>query len=375
MQLPVYSEALNDLAVSKLNAFVTQHGKPADWTSLKAAEKRAKLLDMFKEQKELRKEFVVFYADTTGNEADFSEWETAPTTKAEEAEQKAEKGVATVPPADTVTITSPLTGTYVDGDFETIASEVAGLDAENSKKNLMEAQGRMEFEHIRIGALLSHIQSSQHYTTLGYNNMREFLAAETTMDYRKGTYLVSNYNKVRDLGIKPSELEGVTWSALRHIVPILSETNYKEWLDAARSLTHIALIAEVRQAVTAEQGALPAPKDEDGKPKPIAKQFNLWPDQKATVDAAIEKAKVSGNLDSPAAALEVIAASFTGKPVGTNTLAAVMPDMSDDGLKKQFSKIKSDEGTEGMLRVLEVIGELWPDVTINVKLPKAVAAE
>lgn len=399
MNITIYSDAIAQLAVPKLTAFlkkpeVEEIVEIEGWSKMRAPEKREQITEALKQSKPLREQFVAFYAEDTGNEADFSEWEIAAAEEPTEGDQPADAAPAgeDTPPADAApaekakdqpdpkpsseVIQNSATA-FVEGAFEQIVADVAGLDANASRINLIEAEDRMEFEHIRIGALLSHIQNSQHYITLGYDNLREFLAAETAMDYRKGTYLISNYNKVRDLGIPAEALKGVTWSALRHVVPILTEKNYKKWLDAARSNTHVKLIEYVAKEKVKQSGALPAPDKAEGgeEPKPITKAFNVFPDQDATIKAALEKAKGQGNVESNGAALEIIAAAYTGAPPSDTTVGAVLPDTSAEGFKKMFTKLKAEGGNEALYPILEAIGEVWGDVDITAAFPETEGAD
>lgn len=394
MQLTAYENAVKELAVPKLNAFLGEQKDIVeidDWSTFKAKEKREALLEAFKQSKPLREQFVAYYAEVTGNESDFSEWETSdlPDDGGAEEEPKAEstpKGNSIDPEDSQPTTTEVAQATnyapgkapaFVEGAFAQIVSDVAGMDAHDSDQNLREMEDNLEFEHLRMGVLLSHIQKSNHYVTLGYDNMREYLAAHTGLHYRKAMFLISNANVVQELDIPAKELKGVSWSGLRHIVPVLNKENYKTWLEAARTLTHAALIDEVRTEVAKQQGALPAPDKEEGKPteKAIGKTFNLFPEQKAIVDAAIEKAKIEGNVGSPAVALEFIAASYTGKPPSDTSISQVLPDLSDDGFNKMFSKVKADEGQEGAVRLLNLVAALWPEIDINVSIPNVAAAE
>lgn len=401
MTLATYKQAVEGLAIPKLTAFLKAVEDTVEiegWAKMRAPEKRENILAAFEQSKELRKEFVAWYEQDTGKASDFSEWETADLPAIDGAatatadtppdEPAPEVYVGTSTPVEPEPAPAPVNlhvvsktalattaaTVFVEGAFEQIVADVSGLDAQASKMNLAEAEDRMEFEHVRIGALLSHIQASQHYVTLGYDNLREFLAAETGLHYRKATYLIANYNAVRELGIPAAALKGVTWSALRHILPIMTTKNYKEWLDAARNTTHVSLIGMVEQEKIKQATALPAPDaSKPGataaavptSPQLTSKVFNLAPDQTATLVAALEKAKVAANVDGTSAALDVIAAAYIGAPVPT----AAPIDLSKAGFIAMFKGIAKEQGNTGALAILEAIGEVWPDIDINVAFP------
>jgi len=383
MNLTIYKNAIEDLAIPKLTAFLKMVSDTVEiegWSKLRAPEKRSQMIEALGQSTELRKEFVVFYGDEKGTDSDFSEWETAELPGLEgEAEPAPEPPTGTGTEIAPVATTSPDTaksGTFVDTAFGIIVSEVAGLNAYQSKINLREAEDRMQFEHIRIGAILAHIQKSEQYIKLGYDNLREFLHAETTMDYRKGVQLIKNFNTVKELGIEAEDLKGVTWAALRHIVPVLTKDNHKEWLDAARNTTHITLIEQVYKEKAKNAGALPAAPATEGGSVPEAqkltsKVFNVYPDQNANITAALDKAKNSANVDSMGAALDIIATAYTGSPASDATVGAVLPDVSEKGLTNVFSKMKKDGPEDVIMDILNAIGAVWPEVEITVEFPKA----
>lgn len=424
--MQTYDDAITALPIPKLTEFLKAQVDMVEiegWAGMRAPEKRTQMLEALKQVKELRKEFVAFYAEATGKDSDFSEWESAnpapdeaaapdpdgnassesapvadaaPATEATTDEPELPMGqepiAAAIADAEVVAespapakskakgkaVAMPATpAAFVEGAFEGIMAEVAGLDAQQSKANLQEVENALEFEHIRIGALLSHIADSQHFTTLGYDNIRGFISGETNMDYRKAVYLIANFRTIKALGIPATALKGVTWSALRHVTPILTAENATLWLDAARSTTHASLINAVALEKAKQAGALPPPMPGDGTaalPETVSKVFNLYPGQKATIDAAIDKAKIEGNLDAQGAALELIAAAYTGAPPSDATVAAVMPDLSDAGLAKMFSRIKAQEGDAGLVRLLNALEPHWPEVGIEVNFPQPSAA-
>lgn len=391
MNMTIYQDAIQQVAIPKLTAFLKTQNDLVEiegWAKMRAPEKRTNLIEALTQSKQLREQFVAFYGEETAKEVDFSEWEVAIAEDAEapEAETVAEEATPAETAPDEIEdaeivdeAPAPVAATpttFVEGAFEQIIADVAGLDAQASKANLLEAEDRMEFEHIRIGALLSHIQSSEHYQTLGYDSLKEFMLAETGMQYRKGMYLIGNYETVKNLDIPAEKLKGVTWSALRCVTPIMNSANYDEWLDAARSTVQATLIEQVAAEKAKQAGALPAPETggDDEPVKAITKNFNVTPDQNVTISAALDKAKAESNVESASAALEVISASYTGKPVSDTSIAAVHPDTSKEGFEKMFSKLAAEGGNGALIPVLEAIGEIWPDVDITVSFPTEEAA-
>jgi len=417
MKTAIYTDAVKDLTVKALSEFLGTVDKIIeidDWSTFRAPAKRDVFIEALGQSPEMREAFVAFYSTNTGSPQTFAEWEdenaAAPVAETEvfdppsgesEPEPAKAKAKAKAKPviqeaeivdetdehidvaiADSAIETgtglmTPFVGSFVEGAFEQIVSDAAGLTAEQSTVALKSVEEDLEFQHIRIGVLLGHISKSEHYMALGYENMRGFLQAETGMDYRKAMYLIKNAEVIQELNIPAIELKGVSWSGLRHILPIINAANYKEWLDAASSMKHVTLIAKVNEEKLKLAGGLAAPETtETGeeKPKPTQKVFNIYDDQKELINQAIDKAKIEGNTDSSGAALEIIAASYTGAPATNSTVAQVKPDLTPEGLGIMFAQIQADEGENGCVRILEVIDEIWPNVSIAVEFNEATEA-
>lgn len=375
-----YKTAVTALSIKDLGAFLKSQDilEVENWSSMRAPEKRENFMQALAASIEFRQKFVGFYNENSGENVDWITWEDA-IDEAEPTEEPVSEGdtgeAEPAVPATTETFNISKAGTvgssFVDGDFDKIVSDAAGLDANQSTAALRAVEEDLEFQHMRIGVLLSHIQKSQHYLTLECDNMREYLSKFTGLHYRKAMQLIQNADTVRDLEIPATALKGVSWAALRHVLPVLTKDNYATWLEAARSMKHVSLIAAVNDEKMKQAGALPAPDKTDAEtmPKPSQKIFSVYPEQKETIDQAIEKAKIEANTDSAGAALEAMAASYIGKPPSDATVAAVMPDLSEDGLKNMFSKLRADEGLDGAVRILTVFGEIFSEIGVEVELP------
>lgn len=398
MKPNLYQEAIAKTSIPHLTKFVKANDITiTGWAKLKSDDKREALMNVLKASSDHRVSFVAFFAETNpdaGYSASWADWENdesiadAEAAAETEAEPEADTEADTPEPetlpatADaSPAITQPTTPAFVEGAFANMIADASGLDAKASTSALRAVEEDIEFHHMRIGALLSHVQSAQHYVTMGYDNMREYLAGETSIEYRKGMYLIQNVRVVQEIGLTDSDLKGVSWSALRHIQPVLAPKGgkvldrkaAKKWLDAARSMTQIKLKEAVAAQKQKDSGALPAPKDgePDAVPAPqvSSKSFNLAPDQAETLEQALQKAKVEGNTDSQAAALDVLASAYLGSPPANSTLDAVMPDLSDDGLNKMFTAIRNAEGYDGVKRILNVIDAVFPEVDITAAIP------
>ena len=390
MKTTIYIDAVKEVQINKISEFLKTQDELVtidDWSTLRAPKKREQFLEALGMSLELRKNFVTFYNTVKEAEADWTDWEDAETTA-----EVPDAEIVEETPAKTTKITKPKkaglpatstfgispagtpAGLFVEGAFEQIVADAAGLNAEQSTSALKSVEEDLELQHMKIGVLLGHITASEHYMTMGYQNMREYLDAETGIGYRKAMHLIQNANMVRDLGIPSEKLKGVTWSALRHIIPVLTGQNYTTWLEAARSMKHVALIQPVNEEKVKIVGGTTAKPSNHPPAETVQKIFSVKPDQKLVIDQAIEKAKVEGNTDNAGAALEVIAAAYSGAPPSKSSVALANPDLTNEGLASIFSKIISDEGNEGVVRILEAMEPLAPNVTISVEFDVPLAA-
>lgn len=396
MKTPLFTDAVTELKVTELTTFLKDNPEfeIVGWKDKKAAEKRDDFLSALKQSLNMRREFVAFYSTLSSREDlsnDWQDWEAdlaaedienAETIEDPDAAGKAvvaeieEALGATSDPHQVVAVHH---GSFVEGGFERMVADVAGMEEPDATANLRDAEQDIHHNYVKMGILLAHVQRKELFLAAGCENMREYIAKHTELKYRKAMYLVANANVVQELGITAKDLQGVSWAALRHVLSVIDNSNYKKWLDAARSLPHMKLMAAVDEEKAKQAGnALAKPVMEGNVPvaEVTLKKFNLYPDQLQSVNEALEKAKIEANTDSTGAALDAMAAAYVGKPMSKSSAAAVLPDLSDEGLKRMLSKIRADEGNEGLLRLLTVVGDLWPDVLIDVDFDAAaVAAE
>lgn len=389
MQIDAYTTAVGATPVGKLTAFNAKNEliDVEKWKAAKAGEKRALMIEALKFSEAARAAFIDLYkADVDGEAPNFALWEdpkfTAPTPVEPSGETQATEAasVEVIPPEKSTAVAAtpaievvPSGESIVAGKAQMIASEVAGLSPQDSLANLSELQDRLEEYHFRAGAVLAHMQATEAYLTLGYTNMRELIAERTNFDYRKAMYLVGNYKKIEELEIPEAALSGVSWSALREVVPVLTAANYEHWFDQARKVKRVDLVNAVNAAKVA---ALTAPSAESGTdatpvaaPEAIAslktKTYHLYADQEAIVAQAVEKAKVEVNADSTGAALTAIALAYTGQPAPQSLIDAAAPKTDDASLKALFQSIAKKEGAAGALRVLQAFEVSWPDVEVT----------
>ena len=357
-----------------------QGDTPDGWGKMTAKAKREHLVGVVQYSNEKFQSIFKGFAADAGIEVD----EIDESLAAEPEHYVHEAAPATVPQESTEIATA---GAQLSAPHTTVvsdlvahaASEVAGLSAKDSLANLQEAYEHLEEYHFRIGALLSHMQATEAYLTLGYANMRELITSTTRLEYRKAMYLAANAAKIMELQIPESALQGVTWTKLRDVLPVLTAENYEGWLELARTDNSNNLNEAVQAAKVAALGAPEESGGDEGEsegggeavPAPPTKQrgFLLYVDQDAMVQQALDKAKVEGNVDTNGAALAVIATAYTGAPAPATLEAEAGPDISDEHVRAicEAAKKKEKAGSFAeLIRVLNVIGAVWPEVDINV---------
>lgn len=427
MKMKEYSEAVQAIKVSALKTFLVEQGAlPEDWDKLLpgGTKKRERMMQMLKANEALRGDFVAFYQKTVDGEApNFAFWEekAAPAGTEEEASQAEyvpipddgtgvpkyappnnvpaedgnqtggemdvpEEGEQTSIPGDTLMVPAasvPLSGVttastpsvIVEGYFDQVSSDVAGLSPADALTALQVIEESKEESYFRMGALVSHMKKTEAHAALGYENLRALIADQTHLEYRTAMYLATNYEKVVELGIPSKKLTGIGWTKLRDVLPYMTPDNYNEWLKKARTLQKSALYNAISEE---KKKALPSPAssegDDGGTPAgPVqeakTKGFSLYGDQATVVEQAISKAKIEANTDAQGAALAAMAAAYLGQPVVKSVDG---PDTSEGGMKALGKALKDNESSygEGFITLLNALSEFWPDLDVNVNFPE-----
>lgn len=267
--------------------------------------------------------------------------------EAEETTAVAVAAKADVTEAQTITAES-------DDMIVKTAHEIENLKEDKAFKLVPQLLNNIDHDYFRLGGVLSVIQAQGWYMDKNYENFRAFVESECGIQYRKAMYLISIYNGLVESGVQWEQVKHLGWTKLKELSSILTPDNVDEWVGAAEAMTVLQLQEHIKAKSAGASTGGDAPATETDAKKTTTMTFKLHEDQKQTVREALDKAKHETGTEFDAVALEQMALDFLG---GTSKLKAV-PTL------KELMAGKSAE------EVLQVFGEVFPDVELTAELPE-----
>lgn len=167
------------------------------------------------------------------------------------------------------------------------------------RTELKELAKNVDDSYLRIAELLTKVDANALWSTWGYPDFDAYLEKEVGFKYRKARYLINIWVKfIEELGQEPKNLSGVPYSKLNILYPVVNKSNVKKWLTKAEVTGHTALKAEVKK----ELGVI--------KEEVTQWSVYLYPEQKETVEKAVERAMDIAKTESRGHAIELMAIEF-----------------------------------------------------------------
>lgn len=255
--------------------------------------------------------------------------------------------------------TSSAPSVEADDLIVNVAHQVENLKEEKAFKLVPQLLDSIDKDYFMLGGVLSSIQAQGWYMDKSYENFRAYVETECGIQYRKAMYLISIYNGLVNSGVPWSKVSDLGWTKLKELAGILSPENVDEWVGYAKDMTTLQLQEYIKQksANAVAGGDAPATqtaaKVDEVKKSVTTMTFKVHPDQKETVKAALDKAKHETGTTVDTVALEHIALDFL-----SGTKLKNLPTL------KELMTGKAAE------EVLEVFGEVFPDVVLEATLPE-----
>lgn len=223
-------------------------------------------------------------------------------------------------------------------------------DAKGAVHDLVEGA---EQSYFKLGGVLSVIQKNGWFTP--HASFKEFVENEHGIAYRKAMYYIDIYNKLAESDVPWDKVKALGWTRLKEIASILTKENVDEWVKVASGQTVLQLIETVKNHKAQAVAGSSAPALTDQTSATVTtKTFKVHDDQKATIEAAIAKAKEVSGTPVDTVALEHICLDYMG---GAPKVAS-QPDM------------KAMMKTMGYEKVLDVFGEVFPEVSLTAEVPE-----
>jgi hypothetical protein len=179
---------------------------------------------------------------------------------------------------------------------------------------------------------------------------------------------------VISLGLPWSAFEGIGWSKLRMIAPVLTSENHAVWVALAKKMTQIALLDHVKKHLEAQEKGEPAPEPEQSKITSMT--FQVHADQRETIETAIDLAKKQSKTDYAAVALEYICLAYLNHPAAEKPKkkGVVAVDATlEDAVKSVLLMVR--QSTQNPKQACELVLGLFERVFPEVDLHEVTFAE
>jgi hypothetical protein len=338
-------KSLDDMTSEQIDAFLTSNGVdlPEAWADFAVEQKREWVNSQF--------DFINDGADANASELNgkVAEAEVAEETAKAQAEEmgltenpveKKTKGKKSKKTGADVAIAAK-EGEIVEDDLiQDLVHEIENMKEKPARQLVAELAETAEVTFFKLGGVLSVIQA--HGWHEPYASFREFVEKEHGLAYRKATYWIEIYNCLAQAGIPWGKVKKLGWTKLKEIARVLTVDNVDEWVELANQQNTLTLIETVKNHLAKD-----APKAlEDQSAKTVTtKTFKVHEDQKATIEAAIGKAKEISGSSVDTAALEFICLDFMGSQTMPQKLKAM-----------------------GLEQALHAVEQAFPNAKINVEL-------
>jgi len=215
-----------------------------------------------------------------------------------------------------------------------------------------------EENEFKRGGVLAQFQTKPDlWKTGGHESFTKFVENACNLSYRKAMYCISIYQKLLTLDLKWKVFDGIGWSKIIELLRIIDKANVAEWVEKAKFVSTLTLKHHIDAAL--KEGSADAPVA-PSESKTMA--FKCHPDQRAIIDAALEKAKAEVNTEVNTVALEAIAQSYMGSGI---SFTDWKPALS-------YARKHSDDPGAFASDVLELVQKLCPelefgDIEITIK--------
>jgi hypothetical protein len=243
----------------------------------------------------------------------------------------------------------------------TTAHEVENIGKENAPAIVRALLNDTDFNFFKLGGVLAVIQTNQWFGE--HDTFRAYVEAEFGLSYRKAVYLVAIYTALVQSGVSWDKVKELGWTKLKELAGILTSKNADAWVKKALGATTLQLQDMVRQAKVkqAQKEAAEGASGDGATPETTAKKvstktFKLHDDQREIVEAALDKAKIEGNTEVEAVALEYICVNYANN-IG---FAAAK--------QKGLQELMSETPLEYVLATLEAV---FPKLNMTIEMPES----
>ena len=254
------------------------------------------------------------------------------------------------------------------------AQEVENLTAAKAFALVDDLSNDIEQNNFKLGGALSVIQEKAEAGETEWlgdaKSFRDLCDTRFAMHYRKAAYLISIYRNLTEKSIPYSAVQGLGWTKIAVLAPIITPKNVASWVAKAKKLTYPQLVEVVKKQTDKGKNVGEA----EGDSTVTTLTFKLKSDQKEVVKEALAKCKGETKTEYDSVALTNLATGYLGGSVEINTVEAAgeseKPKAKKLTKKEKAAALKEmllDIGLDDSLAVLE---EAFPEATIDVTVPE-----
>lgn len=173
------------------------------------------------------------------------------------------------------------------------------------REQILTAAALIDESYQSLAKLLHETYDNGYYLRWGFENFKEYCETEIGVQYRKARYLVGIAEMIRDLSIAWEDVEGVGWTKMRALIPILREEGIVgDWLEIAKQYS----VKDLEKLV--KDHKLGFDINADGGDKIVTLTFRMTPEQSEIITDALDTAKKVSETSDNVLAFEQMAFDY-----------------------------------------------------------------
>lgn len=231
------------------------------------------------------------------------------------------------------------------------AKEIAALNKETAFEVVPSLIDSVDFSYFKLGGVLSTIQDNDWWQG-DSPTFKSFIEDNFGIHYRKAMYLVKIYDGLVEAEIPWHKVSGLGWTKLKELADILTNENVDEWVEKASNMTTLNLQAAVKAFKAGELDTGGTTDPDTSGVSTIT--FKVHPDQKETINEAVDQALEESGTEFKGVALEAICMNYLA---GGSTKGATKPL----SLQATMEKYSAEQ-------VLEAFEAIWPEINLTAEM-------
>lgn len=164
-------------------------------------------------------------------------------------------------------------------------------------RRILRLKGHLDTCYYQLGGLLREVFHQQYYLDLGFDHFEEYLRVNLEFGLRKAFYLMSIWERTRELNIPKEKLRRIGWTKMKEVVRVATPEDLVVWLARAEEMT----VQELQDLIAQK-------KTYNEAPKPFTLYF--YQAQREVFERALEIAYLMTGSENRGYQAEMIAAEF-----------------------------------------------------------------